>query len=89
MRTVREVLRLVFAGLSKREVARRTGLASTTVQRLGVSSQHVVEAVLDHLYGHKAGIADVYNRSIYAVEKRAALNLWAGYLQGIISEEPE
>jgi transposase len=32
MRTVREVLRLVFAGVSKREVARRTGLASATVR---------------------------------------------------------
>src|SRR6202171_5237741 len=29
MRVVREVLRLTFAGVSKREVARRTGLASS------------------------------------------------------------
>jgi hypothetical protein len=29
MRVVREVLRLTFAGISKREVARRTGLASS------------------------------------------------------------
>jgi transposase len=32
MRVVREVLRLTFAGISKREVARRTGLASLTVR---------------------------------------------------------
>ncbi len=32
MRVVREVLRLTFAGISKREVARRTGLASSTVR---------------------------------------------------------
>src|SRR3954468_6495947 len=32
MRGVREVLRLTFAGVSKREVARRTGLASSTVR---------------------------------------------------------
>jgi transposase len=32
MRVVREVLRLTFAGVSKREVARRTGLASSTVR---------------------------------------------------------
>lgn len=32
MLVVREVLRLRFAGISKREVARRTGLASSTVR---------------------------------------------------------
>ena len=32
MRVVREVLRLTFAGICKREVARRTGLASSTVR---------------------------------------------------------
>jgi transposase len=32
MRVVHEVLRLTFAGISKREVARRTGLASSTVR---------------------------------------------------------
>ena len=36
MRVVREVLHLTFAGISKREVARRTGLASnsTRIQRV-------------------------------------------------------
>jgi transposase len=32
MRVVREVLRLTFAGVSKREVARRTGMAASTVR---------------------------------------------------------
>ena len=32
MRVVRKVLHLTFAGISKREVARRTGLASSTVR---------------------------------------------------------
>jgi len=32
MRAVREVLRLTFAGVSKREVARRTGMAASTVR---------------------------------------------------------
>ena len=38
---------------------------------------HVIEAVLNHVSGHKAGVAGVYNRSVYATEKRAALDLWA------------
>jgi hypothetical protein len=36
----------------------------------------VVEAVLNHHSGHRAGIAGVYNRSGYEREVRAALALW-------------
>jgi hypothetical protein len=57
-------------------------------QDLGVMP-HVIETVLDHISGHKAGVAGVYNRSVYAVEKRAAVKLWAEYLRGIISKGPE
>jgi hypothetical protein len=38
---------------------------------------HVVEAVLNHISGHKAGVAGVYNRASYTAEKRQALDLWA------------
>jgi integrase len=47
---------------------------------------HVVEAVLNHVSGHKAGVAGVYNRATYAKEKRDALNLWANYLLRLASE---
>ncbi len=53
---------------------RRT--AATRMADLGVLP-HVVEAVLNHTSGHKAGVAGVYNRASYAAEKRAALALWA------------
>ena len=42
---------------------------------------HVIEAALNHVSGHKGGVAGIYNRSTYAAEKRAALNEWATYLQ--------
>ena len=41
---------------------------------------HVVEAVLNHLSGHKAGVAGFYNRAAYTNEKRVALNCWAEHL---------
>ena len=41
---------------------------------------HVVEAVLNHVSGHKAGIAGVYNHAAYATEKRAALLLWSEHI---------
>jgi integrase len=45
---------------------------------------HIVEAVLNHVSGHKAGVAGIYNRAIYAAEKAAALTLWADHLRAII-----
>src|SRR5690606_35799471 len=53
---------------------RRT--AATRMADLGVMP-HIIEAVLNHISGSKAGVAGTYNRSLYEPEKRAALELWA------------
>jgi hypothetical protein len=45
---------------------------------------HIVEAVLNHISGHKAGVAGVYNRSSYAAEKHAALDLWASHVVALV-----
>ena len=50
---------------------------------LGIAP-HIVEAVLNHISGHRAGVAGVYNRAIYAKEKAAALTQWAEHLAAII-----
>lgn len=41
---------------------------------------HVVEAILNHVSGLKAGVAGIYNRASYAAEKRMALDLWAEHV---------
>jgi integrase len=46
---------------------------------------HVVEAVLNHVSGHKAGVAGVYNRALYRAEKREALERWADHVRAIIA----
>jgi integrase len=61
---------------------RRT--AATRMADIGVQP-HIIEAVLNHVSGHKAGVAGTYNRSVYANEKRAALDAWANHLRVIIS----
>lgn len=53
---------------------RRT--VATRMHDLGVLP-HVVEAVLNHVSGHRAGVAGIYNRALYAAEKRNALERWA------------
>ena len=60
---------------------RRT--AATGMAELGVQP-HVIEAVLNHVSGHKAGVAGIYNRSSYEREKRHALDLWADHLTAIV-----
>jgi integrase len=55
-----------------------TGMADLGVQ------PHVVEAVLNHASGHKAGVAGVYNRSSYTAEKGEALTLWANHVATLV-----
>lgn len=63
---------------------RRT--AATRMAEGGVLP-HVVEAVLNHVSGHKAGVAGVYNLASYATEKQAALNLWAAQVTTLVNSE--
>jgi len=57
---------------------------ATRMGDLGVQP-HVIEAILNHVSGHKAGVAGVYNRSTYATEKRAALDLWGAHVQTLLA----
>jgi integrase len=47
---------------------------------------HVVEVVLNHISGHRAGVAGVYNRALYAAEKRAALDAMASYIKTALAQ---
>lgn len=63
---------------------RRT--VATRLADLGVLP-HVIEAILNHISGHKAGVAGVYNRASYAAEKRAALTLWGDHLTALVERQ--
>ncbi|WP_082557821.1 site-specific integrase [Methylobacterium sp. Leaf361] len=60
---------------------RRTA-ATLMTDRLKVLP-HVVEAVLNHISGHKAGVAGIYNRAVYATEKREALDALGGFVTSL------
>ena len=57
---------------------RRT--AATRMADSGVQP-HIIEAVLNHISGHKGGVAGIYNRAAYEPEKRAALDTLASYIK--------
>jgi integrase len=60
---------------------RRT--VATKMADLGVPP-HVIEQVLNHVSGHKSGVAGIYNRSSYEREVRSALALWHDHVRTLI-----
>jgi len=61
---------------------RRT--CATQMAELGVQP-HIIEAVLNHVSGHKAGVAGIYNRARYEGEMHDALTKWADHLDRIMA----
>jgi integrase len=57
---------------------RRSAVTHMIENRLALP--HVVEACVNHVSGHKGGVAGVYNRALYADEKRAALHAWGSFI---------
>jgi integrase len=64
---------------------RRT--SATMMAELGIQP-HIVEAALNHISGHKAGVAGIYNRASYEAEKRTALARWAERIMAIVENRP-
>ena len=47
---------------------------------------HIIEAILNHVSGHKSGVAGIYNRARYEGEMRAALQQWADHVDTLSRE---
>jgi integrase len=60
---------------------RRT--VATGLQRLGVSLQ-VIEAVLGHVSGSRAGVVGIYQRHSFDAEKAAALEAWGAHVMALV-----
>jgi integrase len=58
--------------------------AASKLGDLGIAP-HVVERILGHQSGHRAGTAGVYNKSDYRREVAAALALWHDHIKSLIS----
>ena len=64
---------------------RRT--AATGMERLGIRLQ-VVEALLGHTAGSRAGVVGIYQRHAYEEEKRTALEKWAEHITRLVRDIP-
>jgi integrase len=63
---------------------RRT--VATRMCDIGIAP-HVVEQIINHLSGHRAGVAGTYNRSPYEREVRNALAMWERYIALVTDRE--
>jgi integrase len=76
----------------KRRLDARGGVAGWTLHDLRRSfvthlvelgiPPHALEAAINRVSGHKAGVACVHNRATYAPEKARAMQAWADHLLG-------
>ena len=57
-----------------------TGMADIDIE------PHIIEAVLNHQSGSKAGVAGIYNKATYQPQKTAALGLWANYILSLVDQ---
>jgi integrase len=51
----------------------------THLHERGYAQPHVVEALVNHVSGHRAGVAGIYNKALYSAERRKALDMWGAY----------
>ena len=59
---------------------------ATAMCEIGVEP-HVVEELLNHVSGHKGGVAGIYNRAKYAEQKRIAMERWAAHVDRLLAGE--
>jgi integrase len=57
---------------------------ATHMAEIGVQP-HIIEAVLNHVSGHKSGVAGIYNRAAYTKDIAAALLLWSEHLLAVVA----
>ena len=57
----------------------------THVSERGFAQPHVLEMLVNHVSGSKAGVAGVYNRAVYLNERRQALDLWANHIANLVT----
>lgn len=57
----------------------------THLNENGLAEPHVIESICNHVSGHKASVAGVYNKSVYAEQKREALQAWGEHVSALVA----
>ncbi len=57
----------------------------THINENGLAAPHVIESIVNHQSGHRAGVAGIYNRAQYSTEKREALQSWGEHVSAFVA----
>lgn len=57
----------------------------TEMNERKIAPPHIVEACVNHVSGHKASVAGIYNHALYSEEKRAAFDAWGCYVAKMVA----
>ena len=60
----------------------------THLAEVAIAPPHIIEAIVNHVSGHKGGVAGIYNRAAYRTEKASASQRWADWLEATIAGRP-
>lgn len=55
----------------------------THMNERGIAQPHIIEAIVNHVSGHLAGVAGVYNKAQYLRERREALETWSSHVLAV------
>jgi integrase len=56
----------------------------THINERKLAPPHVVEALVNHVSGHLAGVAGVYNKALYLAERRQTLERWGAHVAVLV-----
>jgi integrase len=56
----------------------------THMNERGIAPPHIVEAIVNHVSGHLAGVAGIYNKALYLAERRQALQHWGEHVIALV-----
>jgi integrase len=56
---------------------------ATGMANIGIAP-HIVETILNHISGHKGGVAGIYNRSRYTDQVKDALHQWSDHVASLV-----
>ena len=60
----------------------------THLHELSFAPPHVVEAIVNHISGHRSGVAGVYNKALYLPERRRSLDVWGNHITSLTQGQP-
>jgi hypothetical protein len=61
----------------------------THLAEIGFALPHVIEMLVNHLSGHRRGVAGVYDKAKHLLERRRALEAWGAHVVALVENSKQ